>query len=62
MRLVGHNYKSNQRVEQRRSGNDRRAVVRFGDALGRRSGLERREIPVLKRFSDSLMVFLRGKV
>lgn len=30
------------RINHRRNGKDRRAVVRFGDALGRRLGLDRR--------------------
>ena len=30
------------RVRDRRKGGDRRTTVRFGDVLGRRSGIERR--------------------
>lgn len=30
------------RVSDRRSGVDRRTVIRFGDVLGRRSGVDRR--------------------
>ncbi len=30
------------RVRDRRSGVDRRTVIRFGDVLGRRSGVDRR--------------------
>jgi hypothetical protein len=30
------------RIEERRKMKDRRATIRFGDALGRRSGIERR--------------------
>jgi len=30
------------RANDRRKGNDRRANIRFGDVLGRRSGIERR--------------------
>ena len=42
MKLTDNNNKSDQRVKQRRTGKDRRAIVRFGNALGRRSVLERR--------------------
>ena len=35
--------KSERRAKHRRECKDRRTVVRFGDALGRRSGTERRE-------------------
>ena len=38
---IFHN-KSERRVRHRRECKDRRAVVRFGDVLGRRSGTERR--------------------
>lgn len=52
-----------QRVKQRRTCKNRRAIVRFGDALGRRSGHDRRKGGhSLKRIKDSLNVFLRGNV
>ena len=31
-----------QRAKDRRAGEDRRITIRFGDVLGRRSGVERR--------------------
>ena len=48
-------------IKLRRVDVGRRFVVRYGDTLGRRSGLERRRtVQVFKRFNDSLKVILRG--
>ena len=33
---------SERRAKDRRTGEDRRTTIRFGDVLGRRSGVERR--------------------
>ena len=60
MELSDHSYKSNQRINQRRVCHDRRSVVRFGDALGRRSSFDRRANQPLKNFKNSLMAFLKG--
>ena len=55
--------KNERRLKLRRVCKDRRTVVRFGDALGRRSGLDRRRgSRVFKHFKDSLKVLLRGNV
>ena len=37
-----NNSKDKRRQQDRRETKDRRAEVRFGDALGRRTGMERR--------------------
>ena len=38
----GNNVKDKRRQQDRREIKDRRAEVRFGDVLGRRTGIERR--------------------
>ena len=54
MLISNHQVEHERRVKHRRLCNDRRAVVRFGDALGRRSEVDRRENHPLKSFKDSL--------
>ena len=60
MWLINRNNIDERRVQQRRVCLDRRAVVRFGDALGRRSGFERRRGFSLARIKGSLKVWLNG--
>jgi hypothetical protein len=43
--MASKEYKNNgpeRRISERRTGGDRRNTIRFGDVLGRRSGVERR--------------------
>jgi len=59
--LGNHKDKCERRIQLRRLCEDRRAVVRFGDALGRRLGVERREHHPLKSFKDLLKGILGVK-